>query len=392
MSQAWYVIEPKAPLVFRSGKPFGAGSRDGANFPWPSALAGLLRTQVMDARGLTPWREEAHKAELLALPACGPFPAHCDAEGRAGEAWLPKPADAVLLKDEDSGMLEYVRLAPGRHADGAGSDLPTGLAPVVFARKIKGKPQPGPAWWPLSALLDWAQGKPIAPEAIRAQCPDQPWQVERRTHVGIDRTSLAAESGRLFQTEGLDFGACRIDRNGRANGWRAERFVLLARGPAGITPGAATFGGERRLSWLQHHEGEPFAQPAGWATGLAAGFALTLATPAIFRNGWKPGWLDDRLEGEMPGIPGLRVRLHAAALERWQGISGWDLAAGKPRGTRKAVAAGATYWFQLLDGVVGQLESLWLNSISDNEQDRRDGFGIALPRPWNPQLIGEHTA
>ena len=29
----WYHIEAAAPLVFRSGKPFEAGSRDGASFP-----------------------------------------------------------------------------------------------------------------------------------------------------------------------------------------------------------------------------------------------------------------------------------------------------------------------------------------------------------------------
>ena len=384
MNQTWYLIEPQAPLVFRSGKPFGAGSRDGANFPWPSALAGLLRTQIMDARGLQPWNNIAHREELQALSAAGPFPVECE-RGRPVEVWLPKPADAVLLHDEVTGTTSYVRLSPGRFADGAGSDLPAGLAPVVFENKSKGKPQPGPAWWPTSALLDWAQGKPVDVEAIAQRCSAQPWQVERRTHVGIDRTTFASETGRLFQTEGLDFGAARQEEGG----WQDRHFALMARGPAGIAAGSVTFGGERRMSWLAPHAGETLSQPAGWAKRLMTGFAITLATPALFADGWKPGWLDADLCGEVPGIPGLRVKLRAAALERWQGISGWDLAAQKPRATRKAVAAGATYWFDVLAGTPDQLEQLWLASLSDNAQDRRDGFGIALTRPWQSTLSGD---
>lgn len=386
MKQSWYLIEPLAPLVFRSGKPFGAGSRDGANFPWPSALAGLLRTQIMVAHGLQPWDNTAHREELQALSAAGPFLVECE-RGQPIEIWLPKPTDAVLLNDEETGKPSYVRLMPGRFANGAGSDLPTGLAPVVFESTIKGKPQPGPAWWPLSALLDWAQAKPVDVEAITQRCSGQPWQVERRTHVGINRATLASETGRLFQTEGLDFSPARQ----QAGGWQDRHFALMGRGPAGISPGSVTFGGERRLSWLAPYVGDGPQPPPGWANQLEKRFAITLATPALFSEGWKPGWLDANLCGEVPSIPGLRVRLRAAALERWQGISGWDLAAKKPRATRKAVPAGATYWFDVLAGTREQLEQLWLASICDDPQDRCDGFGIALPRPWQSSLPGDPT-
>ena len=44
-----YLIEPLAPLVFRSGKPFsGQSGADGANFPLPSSMAGMLRTVTAD--------------------------------------------------------------------------------------------------------------------------------------------------------------------------------------------------------------------------------------------------------------------------------------------------------------------------------------------------------
>lgn len=388
MSTSWYLIEPQAPLVFRSGKPFGIGSRDGANFPWPSALAGLLRAQIVDARGLDPRGNSEHLRELLALACAGPLPVERNAEGRIVDVWLPKPADAVLLKDEASGRLAYHRLAPKCHADGTGSDLPTGLMPVSFDLPTKGKPQPGPLWWPRRLFLDWMAGASVDHAAIAARCERTPWQVATRTHLGIDRATFAAESGKLFQTEGLDFAPTRCIRDGRPDGWEDHRFDLLACGPDGIPTGTVTFGGERRLSWLSPLDEHPLPPSSDLASSLGGGVALTLLTPALFADGWKPQWLDAQNEGEPPETPGLRLRLHAAVLDRWQAISGWDLAKQQPRASRKAVPAGATYWFEILAATPAQLELLWLARLSDKEQDRRDGFGLALPRAWNSALSG----
>ena len=62
-----YLIEPLAPLVFRSGKPFGSQSAaDGANFPLPSSMAGMLRTVTAD------------NFRLGCVPAANnPFMGHC---------------------------------------------------------------------------------------------------------------------------------------------------------------------------------------------------------------------------------------------------------------------------------------------------------------------------
>jgi CRISPR-associated protein Cmr3 len=77
----------------------------------------------------------------------------------------------------------------------------------------------------------------------------------------------------------------------------------------------------------------------------------------------------------------LRLGLVAASLPWWQNISGWDLRHRRPKDTRRAVPAGATYWFEVIEG---DASALWLQPLSDAEQDRRDGFGLALVRPWQP--------
>jgi CRISPR-associated protein Cmr3 len=46
------------------------------------------------------------------------------------------------------------------------------------------------------------------------------------------------------------------------------------------------------------------------------------------------------------------------------------------------VPAGGAYFFELLKGQSSDLEKLWLESVSDEEQDRRDGFGLATWGIW----------
>ena len=114
---------------------------------------------------------------------------------------------------------------------------------------------------------------------------------------------------------------------------------------------------------------------------------MILASPAIFAQGWKPGWLDHDLTGQPPGSPdNTKVRLVAACVGRWQAISGWSLEKGTagPKAVRRAVPARSVYCFEILEGDIAAIaEKLWLHPVSDNEQDRRDGFGLALWGKWD---------
>jgi CRISPR-associated protein Cmr3 len=200
-------------------------------------------------------------------------------------------------------------------------------------------------------------------------------QEENRTHVGIDPKTGRAIDGRLFRTMGLDFGP--VTRSGDDGQW-----AFVGQGPVGLEPGLVVFGGERRLSGLENEAAGIWALPDALRTPLlhASGFALTLATPALFEGGWRPGWLDVDGTGMVPGSA-LRVRLRAALVDRWQPVSGWDLRNQKPKAMRRAIAAGSTYWFEIIEGQLDPA-ALWLSAVSDQVQDRLDGFGLSLLRPW----------
>lgn len=368
-------LEPLAPLIIRSGRPFDdqAGA-DAPRFPPPSTLAGCLRTAWARATG------KPFGPELAELAVSAPLLLRLKAAGE--RRWLaPKPADAQYFGH--GAEAKCLRLEPSRFEDGCDADLPEGLRPLRLSESIKGKASSGPAWWDWDDLLTFRRNQPLDHPKLTERGWSPP-AGDRRTHVAIDAATLASETGRLFQTEGLDLEP----DNPRLKQPEAPPLRLLARCAEPLSDGLVHLGGERRLARL-HPEPETAWPPIpqNWFQDIqkAGGLTLTLLTPACFSAGYRPGWLDATLTGAPPIAPGVRLQLVAAAVERWQPHSGWDLARHEPRPTRKLVGAGATYWFRLLDAATPEaLAPLWLASLCDLEQDRRDGYGLALPAPWTP--------
>lgn len=378
-----YLIEPKAPLVVRSGRPFDEqNGTDAARFPPPSTLAGALRTAHAESSGL------ALDKALAAIPVAGPLPVKIDAQGN-NTLLVPKPADALYFYGDDKKSRRPVRCVPQKLESGEGCDLPyQALLPVQLAEDIKGKPAPGPRWWSWADLIKFRNSEKLDLDTLEKN-GWSPHADEVRTHVGIDQQSYAAESGRLFQTSGLVCWQCpdKKQRHDIQDKFPHSHIGLIGCIEGSITSGLITLGGERRLSAIQKATTTLWpVQPDELAAEIqqAGGLTLTLLTPALFTKGWHPGWLDDSLKGAPLEINGLLLRLRSAALERWQPHSGWDLVAQQPRAGRKLVAAGGVFWFEICKATPEAIKALWLAHISDDTQDRLDGFGLALPQPWRP--------
>lgn len=366
-------LEPLAPIIVRSGRPLeGNSDADPARFPPPSTVAGCLRTAWARATA------QPFGPELAQLAVAGPL-----LLGRSGRPILaPKPADALYFGH--GGSARCVRAEPCAFDAGCDADLPDDLLPLQLTERVSEKPSDGPVWWSWEDLLDFREGKTVA----HAQLCENGWSPppgDRRTHVAIDPKTGAADNGRLFQTEGLDLDAPHNSGPPAAGGLR-----LLVRCGEALDGTLVHLGGKRRLSALRPEPEEIWPKPPqDWLDHIAraGGLCLTLLTPAIFSAGYRPGWLDKELIGSPPGIPGLRLQLRAAAVDRWQPHSGWDLARRRPRATRKLACPGAAYWFRILGNADrGRLNALWLTNISDLGQDRRDGFGLVLPSPWKPPV------
>jgi len=127
--------------------------------------------------------------------------------------------------------------------------------------------------------------------------------LETRTHVNHDPARHAARTGYLFQTPAWILAPTLRYRPwlGPARVW----FIHLQR-----DRGAATFhtvgGGRDWPIWSRIHR-VVAALPAltGQALRRSCGVRLILATPAVFKHGWRPAWFSgngerQRLAGQPP--------------------------------------------------------------------------------------------
>ena len=388
-----YWLDALSPLVFRSGKPFGAQSdTQDIVFPLPSAAAGLVRSSVM-AQQAYAWQQEqngrAHLSDgdaeqLKQIVADGLFLGRMGQDGKV-TVLVPKPADALYLKAPDGEQTELLRLSPRPMAKNTGCDLPDGLLPVQMPtekEEIAGKPQSGAQFWAWSDFMRWQRGETLDFASVNKNgASDLP--KETRTHTAVDVESGAAKDSQLFQTTAYDFGNKATEHH---QGWENWHYGWLIRTEAELQDDLVRFGGEGRLSRLSRLPEDVLAENAGVQSLSAAaapkGWRMTLLTPAIFAKGWESAWM--RGDAPVPHTQNLRVKLRAAALERWQAVSGWDLHQHRPKAMRKAVPAGSVYWLEYVSGDWQALQNLPYQAVSDHEQDRRDGFGTAVFAPWTP--------
>ncbi|MFC3022823.1 type III-B CRISPR module-associated Cmr3 family protein [Vibrio zhugei] len=388
----YFILNPKDPLIIRSSRPFEAISdAEAAKFPPPSTIAGALRNLHGRTIGID-FNDRKNNQEqlkaLLEVQISGPLAIKIPADQSTDNLeqkhiLVPKPADAQYFAVDGKSTL--VGLQPEKPKADEGCDLPNGLLPlIILSQDIDGKSVSGPKWWSINDLLEWRRGKKLEFSNIKENgwTPTKP---DIRTHIERDNTTRSSVDGQIFQTTGLTMW----QQPNEHDVFPSERVGILAgiRGEISLT--AMNLGGERRLAevspcciWPQ--------RPQNFASDIvtAQGLTLTLLTPAIFNAGWRPAWLDEeKLEGTPPGCKTLKLRLKAAALDRWQPQSGWDLASNKPRASERMIPAGATYWFEIVDGTATEqeIEKLWMAHLCDEKQHNLNGFGLMLPMAyaWN---------
>ena len=226
---------------------------------------------------------------------------------------------------------------------------------------------------------------------------------ETRVHLAIQPDERVGMDGMLFQTSGLRF--LHEEQKEIEDGkykkvpFPPRRFALSVGCEDANVGGRnlalqrqiAPMGGERRLArWFPAERDWPQMPSEFFEKIVQTRRArLILMTPAIFEHGALPGW-----NGAAWPLGGnVKATVQAAAVPRPEIVSGWDLAAdngeGKPKGrpkpTRRLAPAGSVYFLNLEgdpESLHAWCEATWLACTSDDEQDRRDGFGLAVLGTW----------
>ena len=357
------------PLLFRDGKPFSADSggltASSLPLPFPTTVAAFLRTQL-GGTGKQDWTHDectwAH-----GIPVHGPLLV------RDGEVVFPAPLDALLTEKAD-----VIPLRPSAE-DAACCDLPDGMWPLTPKQTPPdGKPPKGYAYWPLCKMLKWLEG-----EAPKSLVKISGLPMEERIGIEIDAKCGKATDGKLYATRLRGFEE------------KGHQYSLVARVglPDGQIPEpVGALGGERRLTVVETLPDTPEAPwprcPETLKTKLASAtrVRMVLATPAYFTQGWKPDWIEKSGSGEAhfpTGIANVGLKLVAAAVGRRVAVSGWSARESKPREIRWLVPAGSVFFFEVTGGDPKALyEKAWMKPVSDGEQNRRDGLGLALWGTW----------
>jgi len=380
-------LHARDPMVVRDGRPkTGDGDAGTLPFPLPGTVAGVVRTRAgSDATGRFTAHQRLETLREIALRG----PLLCD---DAATLYVPRPRDALFVQTDHGAALRALRpLVEDRACfDGALETAPVGLEP---SRAIDGKPPKGlPIWWPWTRMVQWLESPEdddtgeVAKVLMAKGVSGLPR--EHRVHVKIGAQSTA-EDGMLFETVGLRLLAATAPDSVR-NRLRVRPLSLACDvaipEAAGLTlrEGLGPFAGERRIvRWEQTGATLPATLPAGIKAHLekaeaTARVRLMLLTPAAFRAGWKPGAGTGEL---LETREGVKVTLEAAIVPRPETISGWDFEKRGPKPTRRLVAAGSVYWLRLEGTPAARVkwaEKAWMQNVSDDKQDRRDGYGLAV--------------
>ena len=395
MNPSYFSITPHDPLISRDGRPFGFGKRmKSLDWFYPSVTTGTFRTITAKNAGVdfednNQERLKNNLKRLKEISVSGPFPLYNN------RLYFPSPADIAVDEPAGKGRTSY-RISPAQYADGEGSDIPhSSLLPAMLPKEVTDefKPAPIAPFWSSERMTEWLtdynlSGCPQSPEknSLNSGYLSYP-EKDVRTHITIKTKSGTAEDSKLFQTTGLDF-TLRENKAGVNMALKVEdnNSGLITYSDNKILH---TLGGERRLTIWEKTE-----KPLGWdcpeiiekSLKNSKNIRMVLATPAIFSGGWMPGWLkekDGSLQGTPPCSPEITLKLVSACLNHWKPISGWDMENNRPKPVRRIIPAGSVYFFETIGENSEPGSRLWLKSVCDDEQDRKDGFGLALWGIWN---------
>lgn len=380
-----WVLEPKDPLVFRDGRPFNPvpGARAvSLRFPLPSTIAGAVRTREgQNAEGRF---EEDKIPYVRRLGIRGPLLVQVNlATGEIERFLVPPPKDALILEDASAGKTRRIKaLVPVETEVKVRTNLPDALSLIGMSVPDFAKPlSTPPAFWYWEFFEKWlfrSQDTTVALSELGASGPVP----ESRFHVGLDPTTKAAYEGALFQTSGLDFTSRCSEPDGSQ---RFTKFGLAVDTEApNLRDGLGFLGGERRfVAWRKSQRALPPC-PALIKSSVVEHrhCRVVLLTPAYFREGSHPTWLLEHRAG-------VHVKLRAVAVGRPQIASGWDMARPGPRPARRLAGAGTVFFLELSGNqhaIANWVERTWMSCISDEEQDRLDGFGLAVIGVWDGKL------
>ncbi len=377
-------IEPIDNLYLRGNKLFGGPGAHGESLmpPWPSIAAGSLRSFLLTSHGEDPRAfglgravlGEPLNSVLGTSDEPGTFRVSLFALGsRSGEVvsiYFPLPADMVVEEKGNDILVSYMR--PMTKPSSIQGSSPLIKIPILRTNKPF-KPKAG-LWLTSDGLGAYLNG--LLPSGNGLVKQEELWLSDQRLGIALDAKKRTAETGRIYTAEAIAMAP-------------NHGFVVGIDGDSGLLPqnGLLRFGGDGRGAALLKCQ-PTIPQPPWERIEKEKRFRMILAAPGIFENGWLiPGarmvekkiiweWID------------FKAEIVAAAVRRFEVVSGWDLAREKPKRALRVVPTGSVYWIENLEGNIKNLrrvldDGLWKEGDAWELARRAEGFNNVWIASWS---------
>ena len=372
------LLHPLDTCFFRDGKPFSRGEQSGGLTsmfpPFPSTVFGALRGRYISERGWSEFDSGHLRSDI------GTRNSYKDASfslkgvflGNASQGntlYYPLPRDLVVEKNalkKEALSIDAELLSLSQNIR-SGSSLKRAL--------LCNKPDmeyPKSAYMALRYLKSYLLSSKSSWKACK-----QSMFLKEEPKIGIKRNSdtHTVEEGHLYRIQQLRL---------------LEDFCLVAE-VSGIDfspkEGILKLGGEQKAFACQEGTLPRFEYTDEEQNILleeierTKRFKLYLATPSVWRAGWRASWmdLDDTGQERLPA-PGtsktVNCTLLASALGNFQSIGGWDIARNRPKTMFRAVPSGSVYYLKLKQGTAQDVfDALHGRNLSDERS--QEGFGLA---------------
>ena len=377
----FHFLQPLDVLYLRGNRLFADASTpsDALMPPWPSMAAGALRSQILTTQGIDAgqFSGEQPLPEKLArslgtVKSPGSFRishfllARVE-DGMVQDIYHPLPADCLVTNNRS----RIQHLQPRRLSSQIQCSAPCGQVPVLRTDK-QVKPDSG-LWLNKAGIQAWLDARSLEPEHLVES--SQLWQVDPRLGIALDGTSRTAIKSQLYTVDTV-----AVEQN--------IGFLVGVDGADGLIPeqGILRLGGDGRgaehvkLDWK-------LLEPDWRFIENSKRFRMCLTTPGLFEQGWLPPGIHEK-NGQLNWeIGDFSAQLVSASVPRSGTVSGWDIAANKPKLAMKSVSAGSVYWFDQFEGDVAALgklarEGLFSVSAYPDAKRRAEGFNNIMIAAW----------
>ncbi len=300
MERVRYYVEPFDILFLRGNKLFGAPGSFGESLmpPWPSVVAGALRSAMLAARGhdfaAFAHGEITSDAELGTPAGPGTFTVTAfDVARRYDDGRIETvhalPADLVVHTVDVQGVERTAtrRLTPWPAAEGILSSARTSSLGVL-AEPRRGKPATG-RWLTATGWTTHLAGRGIDTQQHLVSSADL-WTLDTRIGIALDPVQRKAADGALFTSQAVALRKREHATQDTRRGGRAFDVGFLAEVAGATLPDRLTlrFGGDGRAALATLDADGRSPHPDYDAIARTKRCRLILTTPGLFAGGWRP--------------------------------------------------------------------------------------------------------